>query len=82
MTATKTDLVEGQKKYVEDYLKPLVGGSVIAYGAVENDEFGFPEVWPVLRIQLPNGKVVDLVVSRDEEGNGPGHLFVEEIGPF
>lgn len=85
MEATKKESrLESQKKYVESYLKPLVGGTIIAFGAVaeDEDEFDFAEVWPVLRVKLSNGETVDLVVSRDEEGNGAGHLFVEAIGPF
>lgn len=71
--------VEKDKKYVQDYLAPLVGGTIIAYGAVVEDDLGWPEVWPVLRVKLKNGKTVELVVSQDPEGNGPGHLFVEEV---
>lgn len=81
MTAVESR-ADSEKKYVEGYLEPLVGGSITAIGAIVEDDFGFPEVWQVLRVKLADGKVVDLVVSRDPEGNGPGHLFIEEIGPF
>jgi len=61
MEATKKESrIESQKKYVESYLKPLVGGTIIGWGAPVEGEDGVIGDWP----------------------NGPGHLFVEEIGPF
>jgi len=70
---------EAQKTYVENELKQLLGGKIVAYGAIVEDDLGFPEVWPVLHILLPNGEKLEVSVSRDEEGNGPGHLFIVAI---
>ena len=56
-------------------LKPLIGAKVVfAQGC---DEHG--EVWPALEVEMPNGKRLQVVASRDAEGNGPGHLFVDEV---
>ena len=37
-----------------------------------------PDMWPVLVIER-DGQCFDVTVSMDSEGNGPGHLFIEEV---
>ena len=44
----------------------------------EEDEFD-GTVFPVLLMMHPSGETVRVVVSSDEEGNGAGFLFVEEV---
>ena len=44
----------------------------------ETDEFGGVP-FPVLLMMHPSGETVRVVVSSDEEGNGAGFLFVEEV---
>ena len=61
-------------KYLEKHLDQLVGGKVVAIGSRE-DELG---VWPVLNVEMPGGKLLVIEVSRDAEGNGPGHMFIGE----
>jgi hypothetical protein len=79
-TVTKqSEAGKAQQAYVEKELKKLIGGKVIAVGAVLEDDLGWPEVWPVFHLLLPNGEKLAITVSRDEEGNGPGHLFIEGI---
>lgn len=56
----------------------LIGGTVRAI-EVEDDGEG---VWVTLVLafpateQEPNGHELEVTVSRDPEGNGPGHLFI------
>lgn len=76
---TTTTAVAAQQAYVQKELNQLLDGKIIAVGAVVEDDFGSPIVWPVLNILLPNGRTLEISVSRDEEGNGPGHLFIGEI---
>ena len=53
---------------------------VIAIAAViDNSDEEWPEVWPVLNLLLPNGETLEVTVSSDEEGNGPGHLFIDAV---
>ena len=44
----------------------------------EEDEFGGVP-FPVLLMMHPSGETVRVVVSSDEEDNGAGFLFVEEV---
>lgn len=54
--------------WMEQYLKPMVGGKIIAVGVSED---GFP--W--FRIEHPEHGILTVEVSQDGEGNGPGFLF-------
>jgi hypothetical protein len=56
-----------------DELRSLVGARVVQAEAL--DEAG--EIWPVLALRHPDGRVVVLVVQADAEGNGPGFLRLE-----
>jgi len=62
--------------YKEHY-NQLTGAVITRFIGMELDEYG--EAFPVLRARLLNGTFVDLVVSRDAEGNGGGHLFIYEL---
>jgi hypothetical protein len=59
---------------------PLVGGVItkaitVAYGDKPWEKFdGFI-------VKMPNGKTHIVTVSQDEEGNGPGALFIDDDPP-
>lgn len=48
----------------------MIGRTIVAVGYVEQED---GNVWPC--IELDNGTT--LTVSRDDEGNGPGSLFIQ-----
>jgi hypothetical protein len=80
--STSTELdprVKGQQEAVQKSLDGLIGGVIVAVGAVVEDGFGWPEVWPVLHVILADGTKLEVAVSQDAEGNGPGHLFIGAI---
>lgn len=54
----------------------LAGATILAAGEVE--EYG--SRWPTLTLRTRSGRFLRLIVSRDEEGNGPGALAFEEVG--
>lgn len=66
----------------------LVGRQIVAVRAMTRDELdreywlvGYRRDEQVTAIELDNGLV--LYPSRDEEGNGPGEIFVaDETGPI
>jgi hypothetical protein len=58
------------------YYNQLIGCKIIGF-RFEEDEYSF-EPFPVFTLQLGNQKV-DLTLSRDEEGNGGGFGFIEEV---
>lgn len=64
--------------WLRRYLEPISNGTFVIVGVdVHEDEDG---AWPVLKLRGSdeNGAVTDLIeleISRDEEGNGPGFIF-------
>lgn len=57
-----------------EMVEPLIGGVIIG-GRVEEADGLTP--FPVLRVML-KGKVYQVIVSMDDEGNGGGRLFIDE----
>ena len=57
------------------YLAPLEGATVERVEVKREDEFGYVELWPVLHVRTAKGEALELELSQDEEGNGPGFLF-------
>lgn len=73
-----TELIDREVNYITNYLDELVGATVVHAAAFVDTEEGWPEVWPVLVLRKPDGTLLQVEVSRDPEGNGPGHLFIAE----
>lgn len=61
------------QEYLKGHLSGLVGGTILQVEAADDGEGGY---WPVLVIQDKNGNVIQIEASADEEGNGPGHIFI------
>lgn len=59
---------------LSEMIEPLAGG-VILGGRVEEADGLTP--FPVLRVML-KGKVYQVIVSMDDEGNGGGRLMIDE----
>ena len=66
MTTERTE-----KQFWEDYYGQLVGGVVKGFGVVEEED-GY---WTCFIVKLITGEEVQIEVSQDPEGNGPGFLF-------
>ena len=62
------------------HLLKLVGGTITAIAEDDHDETLeiFGESIHGLVITMPNGKKVNAFIMADPEGNGPGHLHIEE----
>ena len=60
--------------FYDKYYGRLVGAKIIGYRMVSDD---FDE-WPEFTLQLGSQKVT-FTLSCDEEGNGSGFAFIEEI---
>jgi|LakMenEpi03Aug12_release.lakeMendotaPanAssembly.Ray.scaffolds.fasta_scaffold1332526_2 hypothetical protein len=65
-----------QKKAIESEFAPLIGATVVSAGAILDDD---GNCWPVVRFRTADGRLMQLELSSDEEGNGPGHPFIGEI---
>jgi hypothetical protein len=71
---TRTPWEQHQVEWISRYYKGLVGWKCTGVAVKVEDEFGF-EAWPVLYFSKGREPQRRIEVSRDEEGNGPGHLF-------
>lgn len=56
------------------YYEQLIGATVTHFELVEDEHALDP--FPVFLMTLDNGSKVQVDVSRDEEGNGGGFLFI------
>lgn len=65
---------EDNAKFYLKRLKPLVGGTITYLVNAGEGFYGF-------RIKCKNGKAMSLILSQDDEGNGPGSFFLEEDKP-
>jgi len=61
------------RKFYKDYYGVLVGATITKATIGEQDEEG--ETWPVFEVKLKDGTKLELELSQDEEGNGPGFMF-------
>lgn len=64
-------------QFLEGLYNQLVGLTVEKVEIKEDDSSGFPEVWASIFFKKDDLRL-KTEVSRDQEGNGPGFLF---IGP-
>lgn len=64
--------------YITEEISKLKGATVVAVAAVADDE-SYGEVWPILQLRTPTGEILQVEVSADPEGNGPGFLFIDPI---
>ena len=61
---------------IKKYYSQLVGAKIIGF-RLEDQAFALSP-FPIFTLQLGNQKV-DLALSMDEEGNGGGFGFIEEV---
>ncbi len=62
-----------QMQYLAEYYSQIVG--TITFGGFSAD--GFPK----FRVKRPDGQVLALELSCDEEGNQPGFMFLDLVKP-
>ena len=60
-------------KFYKDYYGSLVGATVTKVTISDDDDEG--NSWPIFAVTLKDGTKVELELSQDEEGNGPGFMF-------
>ena len=59
-------------KWMNEYYSQLIGYEIIGF---QIDGEGI-DAWPVLVVKKEE-ETLQLIVSRDPEGNGPGFVFIE-----
>jgi hypothetical protein len=68
-------------RWQNKYYKQLVGAT-IEQCVIEPDTVRYGEDgWPTFLVRTRDGKCLQLEVSQDAEGNGPGFLFIEDMSP-
>lgn len=65
-----------EKEWLQKYLAPLAGATILGVGAKIDREEGYPQVWMTLKVSpAGSNEIFDLEISQDQEGNGPGFIF-------
>ena len=64
------------EKFAKKYYNQLRGYTVIDFN-LKSDPYDNDIIFPTLTM-TKTGKTIKVSVSQDEEGNGGGHLFIEE----
>jgi hypothetical protein len=62
-------------KTLSEELNELIGATITQAEVVASDG----DNWPVLILAHPSGKMIQIEILRDNEGNGPGCLFMSEV---
>ena len=66
-------LNDNERKFYEDYYGSLVGATINRVTIGKPDDEGYS--WPWFDVTLEDGTKLELELSQDEEGNGPGFMF-------
>ena len=66
-------LNDKDRKFYADYYGTLVGATITKVTVSESDDEGHS--WPKFAVTLKDGTKLELELSQDEEGNGPGFMF-------
>lgn len=76
MTAPRKDLVA----HWQGEAKKLEGATIErSFYDLKGSDWGGPQYWITFHLRLPDGRLVEVKVSQDDEGNGPGSLFTPEF---
>jgi len=72
------ELKKQETKFYNDYYGQLVGWTITSFDLVEDTEDPLDTyLWPTFTLtHHKTGNTVKVEVSQDEEGNGPGFLFI------
>lgn len=63
---------KNDRNYLLESLEMLVGGTIVSVDTQAEDEEW--QQWPIIRVKKDDIEY-ELMVSRDDEGNGPGTIF-------
>jgi hypothetical protein len=69
---------ETSEKFFTKYYGQLIGAKVVGFRLERDDSLGYREVWPVFTL-LFGSQRIEVTLSSDEEGNGAGFAFIEEL---
>ena len=61
-----------------EYYKQLEGATILHYRGMQQEEHDLGP-FPVFLVKFANGSVGNIAASMDEEGNGGGFIFIEQV---
>ena len=66
-------MIKTYESWAKKYFSQLIGYKISAFKLQKEDD----RIFPVFLVKKGN-KAFQVAVSQDEEGNGGGHLFIED----
>ena len=60
---------------MNEYYKQLEGAQIVKYHGIKGSD-EYTDGFPTFTVRMKNGEVLKIEVSRDEEGNDGGFLFI------
>lgn len=64
-----------EKEFYQKYYGVLEGAKITKVIVKEENDFGMSECWPTFHVMLKDNTMLELEISQDPEGNGPGFIF-------
>jgi hypothetical protein len=68
-------LKPGEMGFYDKYFGQLVGATILAFKMAYDKDSEGGEYWPTFLVKLADGQTLEIEISQDEEGNGPGFIF-------
>ena len=67
--------------WLRKYYNQLKGYTIVGFRLEIDEEtsYSLPNEWPVFTLKNRHGSIIEITVSKDEEGNGAGFLFLSEV---
>lgn len=62
-----------QLAFYDKYFGQLEGATILSFKMTHDEDFS--EYWPTFLVKLASGEVIEIEISQDEEGNGPGMVL-------
>tara|TARA_B100000949_G_C14184729_1_gene409087 strand:- start:402 stop:650 length:249 start_codon:yes stop_codon:yes gene_type:complete len=66
-------LTSKEQTFYKNYYGTLTGATITKATMSPTDDEGYS--WPTFNVTLKDGTKLELELSKDEEGNGPGFMF-------
>lgn len=64
--------------YYDEYYKQLEGAKILYFRGMQQEEHDLGP-FPVFLVQFKDKSIGNIAVSMDEEGNGGGFIFIEQV---
>jgi hypothetical protein len=62
-------------EYFAKYYGDLVGATILSFDGMQNEDCDFGDGFPSFTVKFKDGKIGQIQISQDPEGNGGGFVF-------